>query len=136
MNVSRSLHFRSCGTIEYSEDPYKVVVQVDAEIGRYYLTQLGKTEKVNKPRYPAHISVVRKELPRLNYWRKYHGERIEFEYDHVVYNDDIYFWLNAYSSSLEQLREELGLASTSEITRSPDGRHKFHITIGNKKGLL
>ena len=84
--------------------------------------------------YPSHISVVRKEVPKnMLAWRKYQGQEIAFEYDSVIYNDETYYWLNAYSSALENIRLELGLESLSKYTKSPDGKHKFHITIGNTK---
>lgn len=33
----------------------------------------------------------------------------------------------------KEIRLELGLTATSSITRSPDLKHDFHITIGNFK---
>lgn len=87
--------------------------------------------------YSSHISTVRNETPlNLSVWRKYHQQEISFDYEPFIYNGTVYYWLNAYSKNLEDIRLELGLPNTSEFTRSPDGRHKFHITIGNLKHLL
>lgn len=131
--------FTSIGRIEYYKDPYKLVVKVDPEISRYYFEQATKVAHIdlNRQRYPPHISVVRKEMPiNMGAWGKYHGDKAVFQYEHFVYNNHIYYWLNAYSDQLEYIRNELGLARISRITQSPDGKHRFHCTIGNIKGLL
>ena len=41
--------------------------------------------------------------------------------------DGVYYWLNVYSTRLEDIREELGLK------RLPGSFEAFHITIGNNK---
>jgi uncharacterized protein YaeQ len=125
---------KSVGNLLYSDDPYKLIVSVDDEIGKFYRSLVPKYLAVKKPMYPTHISVVRNQMPvNLSAWRKYHEQEIVFDYDSYIYNDELYYWLNAYSKSLEDIRVELGLPSTSKYTRSPDGRHMFHITIGNLK---
>ena len=92
--------------------------------------------QVKKPMYSSHISVVRNEVPpNLNMWGKYQGVKISFEYEPFIYGDELYYWLNAYSSILEDVRVELGLPNISDITVSPDRKCKFHITIGNTKHL-
>lgn len=126
--------FSSVGTLEYSENPYKLIVSVDDNIGRYYYSFIPKYVYARIQMYPSHISVVRKEIPKnMLAWRKYQGQEISFEYEPFIYNDETYYWLNAYSPTLEDIRVELGLAPRSRYTYSPDGRHKFHITIGNTK---
>jgi hypothetical protein len=128
--------FTSVGRLEYSDNPYKLIVRVDPEIVRYYFEQVTKIGHIdlNRQRWPPHISVVRKEVPvNKSAWNKYQGSRITFNYDHYVYNDHVYYWLNAYSDQLEVIREELGLTCVSKFTQSPDGRRRFHITIGNLK---
>lgn len=126
--------FKAVGNLVYSNDPYKLIVSVDDEIGKYYRSLVPKYLAVRKPMYPTHISVVRKEAPvNLSAWNKYQGQEIVVGFDNHIYNDELYYWLNAYSNQLEDIRSELGLLSTSELTRSPDGVHKFHITIGNLK---
>lgn len=129
--------FTSTGFLKYYTDPYKLIVEVDQGISDYYRSTIPKYIKTNKQLYPAHISVVRKEIPpNLNVWNKYQDKEIEFQYEHYVYNDDVYIWLNVFCDELEFIRKELGLSTCSGITMSPDGRHKFHCTIANRKGIV
>lgn len=129
--------FSSIGKLIYSENPYKLIVEVDDEIGRYYRSFIPKPVNIKRPLYPSHISVIRNEIPILpSYWKRYHNQEIKFDYEHYIYNGPIYYWLNIFSVTLEDIRDELGLDTTSQYTKSPDGRHKFHITIGNTKHLL
>ena len=124
--------FHSTGQIAYFANPphYKSIVVVDSELARYYRQQVPVEVKLNRPKYSAHISVVRNEIPvNLNAWAAYEGQAIEFEYEHQIYNDELYYWLNCYSPRLEEIRQELGLTST----RSPNGAHRFHCTLGNLK---
>ena len=124
----------STGTLIYSNNPYKLIVLVDNEIGRYYRALIPKYLDVRKQFHDSHISVIRNENPiNMGFWGSYHNQEINFEYESNIYNDETYYWLNAYSPKLEEIRQELGLQSTSQFTRSPDGAHKFHITIGNIK---
>jgi hypothetical protein len=126
--------FRSIGVLRYSKKPIKIIVEADPEICNFYRSLVPKYIPLARQMYVPHISVVRKETPtNMDVWNKYNNQEIEFEYDNFIYNDEIYYWLNCYSKRLEDIRLELGLSSTSLITRSPDGRHKFHMTIGNLK---
>jgi len=126
----------SIGTLIYSENPYKLIVDIDNEIGNYYRSLIPKYFQVKKPMYSSHISIVRNEVPpNLNMWGKYQGVKISFEYESFIYSDELYYWLNAYSFILEDIRIELGLSNLSKYTKSPDGKHRFHITIGNIKHL-
>lgn len=126
--------FKSVGTLRYFNDPHKLIVEIDPEISNYYQILIPKYVDYNKQKYAPHISVIRKEvIPNLHLWGKYEGQDFEFEYDNFIYMSRNYLWLNVFSEELEAIRFELGLTKTSEITRSPDGRHKFHTTIGNLK---
>lgn len=128
--------FYSVGVLKYFEKPYKLIVQVDYGISEFYRSLIPKYVKVNRQMYAPHISVVRKELPpKMEFWGKYQNKRINFEYDFMVYNNETYFWLNAYARELEEIRLELGLPICSPWTKSPDGRHRFHVTIGNCKNV-
>jgi hypothetical protein len=128
--------FKSIGKLLYHNDPYKLIVEVDEAISDYYQSFMPKYIEYNKQRYTAHISVIRKEIiPNMDLWGKYNLQDIEFEYENYIYISPNFFWLNVYSEELENIRFELGMSRTSEITRSPDGRHKFHITLGNFKNL-
>lgn len=126
--------FKSSGYLRYSKDPYKLIVEVDQSISDYYRSFVPKYVKLNKQAYPALLSVIRKEhVPLMKFWNKYEGHQVEFEYENIIYNDELYYWLNAWSEKLEEIRYELGMKKTSHITYSHDGRHRFHITIGNLK---
>lgn len=128
--------FTSSGRIRYFKDPLKAIVEVDQGISDFYRTLIPKYVRINRQAYPAHISFVRKEVPpNMEFWGKYEKEWIEFEYESWVYNSQTYYWLNVFCPRLEEIRRELGLSLTSGITRSPDGRHKFHCTIGNTKNV-
>lgn len=130
------MFFNSTGILKYSDNPYKLVVDVDEETSRYYRSLIPKYYCVAPQKYSAHISVVRKENPiNIQNWNKYQGKLIQFSYENIIYNDEVYFWLNVFSQELEDIRVELGLESTSILTKSPDGKHKFHSTIGNIKHL-
>jgi len=126
----------SIGKLIYSDNPYKLIVSVESDIGDFYRSLIPKYLDVRKPMHAPHISTVRNETPNnLSVWGKYEGQDVEFQYDSFIYNDDVYYWINCFSSTLEEIRQELGLPTTSQFTRSPDGKHKFHITIGNIKHL-
>lgn len=132
--------FKSIGKLHYSitDVGYKLIVSVDPGIAMYYRSMIPKYIAIPRPqKYPAHISVVRKEIPpNLQFWEKYEEEPVEFFYSPVIYNDDRYFWLNAYCIQLENIRIELGLPVSSKYTRPPGEYRKiFHITIGNIKEL-
>lgn len=130
--------FKSIGKIKYdTSGGYRLTVEIDWELGRYYRSQIPKYIRVNAPRYPPHITVVRlgKEIPpNLKPWGKYKNERVEFFYEHYLHQGKIYFWLNVWCIRLEQIREELGLPVISQYTIPPEGFKKcFHATIANMK---
>lgn len=126
--------FSSTGTLVYSDSPLKLILSVDQGISDFYFSTVPKTFKIRKQMYPAHVSVVRNSsVPKYEFWGKYSGKVIEFEYEDMVYNDETYYWLNVFCKDLEDIREELGLTKSGDVSLSPDGRHKFHITIGNSK---
>ena len=131
---SKLLMIKSVGRLIYSDNPYKLIVEVDQGISDFYYSLIPKSHRVQKQMYSAHISTIRNEIPiNIQFWNKYQNKLVEFEYESFIYNDETYYWLNAYSKELENIRIELGLKETSEFTRSPDGLHKFHITIANTK---
>lgn len=125
--------YKSTGILIYSDNPFKLIVKIDKDISYYYKSLIPKYFRANPQKYEPHISVVRKETPNINFWNLYKNKEINFLYENIIYNDEAYFWLNVYSKELENIRLELGLQNTSEITKSPDGKHKFHITIANFK---
>lgn len=130
--------YKSEGILRYYGPPYKLIVEVDQGIGDLYRALIPKYMPVNRPMYPAHITVVRseKETPViLDSWGKHNGERVEFYYDPEVKVGTVYYWLNVFCKRLEEIRVELGMSVDSPYTRPPEGFLKcFHLTIGNSKG--
>jgi hypothetical protein len=130
--------YESQGILRYSIDSkigHKLIVEVDKEIARYYRSFIPKYHTISLPAYSSHISIVRKELPpNLNVWGKYEGKSIDFWYGDQVKTDDIYLWLTCYSTTLENIRLELGLPLWNEIEK-PLGkfRQSFHVTLANFK---
>jgi len=131
--LSKNNLFKSTGKLHYEDN--KLVVETDRELARYYFSLVPKYVKLNPQRYAPHISVVRKEVPaKMEHWKKYEGESVEFLYEPHVFHGDVYYWLNTFSTRLEEIRLELGLPVSSEYTRPPGGFFKcFHMTIGNTK---
>ena len=133
----------SSGILSYSreENQYRLVLEVDEEIARYYRSLIPKWLDAYKPRWAPHITIVRpeKEMPvNLEHWGKYEGEEVSFEYWNYLFTGKIYFWLNVWSKRLEDVRIELGMPVSSEFTRPPDGAKIggikcFHCTIANQK---
>lgn len=134
------LHYSS-GPLRYSrtsDGGYKLIVEVEKDLAEFYRSLIPKWITVNRQMYPPHISVVRKEVPpKLELWGKHEGEEIKFAYSNHIYNGEVYWWINAFSERLEQVRLELGLPVSSQYTRPPSDRwiRCFHITLANRKGL-
>lgn len=127
--------FKASGTLHYDDrDGHRVILQLSQDLADYYRALIPKYERVFKPRWAAHVTVVRPEIdipPKISYWGNYEGEKIEFLYDPYPLNGNGYFWLNAWSKRLETIRSELGLVNVSKYTLRPTGYDKtFHITIG------
>lgn len=129
--------FESIGVLRYSPEPSNLRVVVDPGIGDFYRAMMPKSISTNRPMYPTHISVVRKEtVPNVEFWGKYEGEPVTFHYSNVVHSGRVYYWLNAFCTKLEDIRLELGLPVSSPYTLPPEGFNKcFHITLANIKQL-
>ena len=112
-------------------------MEFDQEIADYYRALIPKWLNPQRPRWRAHVTVVRqeKEMPTLlEAWGRYEGERVEFLYDATIKMDKIYFWINVFCVRLEEIRLELGLPVSVVYTLPPDGFGKcFHCTIANMK---
>ena len=130
---------KSQGILEYSDYQndigFKLIVKIDPEISVFYRSLIPKYFCVKPQMYAPHISVVRKEHDlNMDYWKRYEGLSVNFEYDNYVHHDEVYWWLNVFSKDLERIRVQLGLPVSSPYTRPPDGFDKaFHITLGNCK---
>ena len=133
--------FQSSGLFQYSDpsEELRLVVAVDPDLTAFYRSLLPKSVRFNKPRWPAHCTIVRtgKENPKnLEYWYKYGSDVVTFNYDPYIYEDNTYFWLNVWCDLFVDIRTELGLPAKSRWTLPPSGGHQcFHITIANKKGV-
>jgi hypothetical protein len=132
----------STGVLRYTPDPNNLRVVVDPGIADFYRSLIPKWITVNRQMYPPHISVIRKEISpiwtyeMIRYWGKYDGQEVSFRYSNIIHSGKMYYWLNAFSTRLEEIRVELGLPVSSEYTRPPCGFSKcFHITLANVKPL-
>jgi len=107
----------------------KAVVLIDPEIAKYSLALIPKYKNIQPQKYSAHITVVRleKETPQIEFWGKHEGEKVPFEYDAAIKSDGIYYFLDAYSKRIGDIREELGLS------RYRVGFRSYHISLGNIK---
>lgn len=132
------MNFKSIGVLRYENAKnydYKLALYIDPEISRYYRALIPKWIKSSPQMYPPHISIVRKEIPpNLEFWGKYEGKKIEFEYEPVIKFGRVYCWLDCFCNRLEEIRLELGLPVDSRYTLPPEGFRKcFHSTLGNFK---
>jgi hypothetical protein len=131
--------YQSTGILRYSTKPLlKLVLEVDSQISDYYRALMPRSIRINRQYYPPHISVVRKEIPpNMDAWDKYEDKEIDFSYENIIHTDGkVYYWINAYSNRLDEIRLELGLPLTSLYTLPPKGFDKcYHITIGNIKNI-
>ncbi len=119
--------FPSLGYLKYGPE-IKLVLAADEGIAEYYRSMVPKSITINPQRYPAHVSVVRRETPPLmSAWGVHEGAPVWFEYENIIANDEKYYWLNVRCKRLEEIRVELGLEP------HPWWRNSYHLTIGNVK---
>jgi hypothetical protein len=111
----------------------KMVVNVDQGLVDVAFAMTPKYHRLQRQKYPPHISVVRNEWFESPLWGKHEGEVVEFTYDPCTRNDETYHWLRVWCDRLGEIRQELGLSPSRDLTRPPDGEDCFHITIGNTK---
>lgn len=128
----------SSGILKYDKKEgygHKLTLTVDPEIVLLYRSLIPKYIEIQPQKYAPHISVVRREtVQNLQFWDKYEGEEIEFEYSPVIRSGTVYYWLDVYSKRLESIRRELGLPVDSQFSVPPLGYSKtFHFTLGNCK---
>lgn len=104
-------------------------LELDSEIARYYRSLIPKYVSQDAQKHAAHLTVVRlhKESPDVSRWLWRNGERLSLRYSPEVREDERYFWLDAYSEDVGDVREALGLS------RFRDGFDCYHITIANRK---
>jgi hypothetical protein len=103
------------------------------ELYRWFLQRQGI--RSNKPRFGAHVSVIRAEhVSNVVLWKTLHAQTVKFNFSPEIFQDETYLWLPIEASELSEIRESLGLTPVKfGVTMSPNGQHKFHLTIGNTK---
>lgn len=133
--------FKHSGVLRYS-GAYRLVLDIDDELARYYRALLPKWRPCAPQRYQTHVTVVRPEKeipPNLAVWGKYEGERVEFYYEPGLRQGKVFYWLRVCCTRLEDIRLELGLPVTLSFDSSEASyvappapfRKYFHTTIGN-----
>lgn len=132
--------FTSRGIVKYdTKKGYRATVEIDQQLADYYFSLIPKYHRVIRPRYAAHITLVRPEIEiptNLEYWEKYQNESVEFLYSNEITNDKGFYWIFAWSKRLEKIRNELGLFVGHRIIPPPPGFDKnFHCSIAKNKDL-
>lgn len=128
--------YESKAIVHYGPD-IRVIAEIDQNISDYYRSLIPKYYYAVPQRYRSHITIVRtkKESPsKLEFWGKHQGRQITFHYESYIYFDGTFFWLNAYSEEIGEIRQELGLPKYRD-DRAFGGvlRNEYHITIANVK---
>jgi len=124
------MRYEGKAILEYSIRS-RVVAWIDDQIARYYFSLIPKAKYPMRQMYPPHITVVRSHpieiVENREPWGKYEGREITFRYDGLVQFRFPYFYLDAWSEEIGEIRKELGL----EPYRP--GFDRYHITIANIK---
>ena len=111
---------------------YRMALDVDPAIAEYARSLIPAYHRVQKPKFPPHMSVVRQREPLVDFER-FSGEVVSFRYAMGLHNDDTYWWLIADSQRLREIRSELGPPELAWCCRPPDDTECFHITVANTK---
>lgn len=114
-------------TAGQAQNSWWMIVECPKDIIEYYQYWITKEtgNKLNRPLFGAHISVIRGEEPpevKKRLWKKYHEEEISLEYEHKSNTNGEYWWLEVTCERLKEIRKEIGLAEEVEFG--------FHLTIG------
>lgn len=126
--------FKSSGAIIYYPN-FWAVIYVDQNISNYYnhWVYLHYFKKINKQKYPAHITVVYGEkyndIPTLEQnkpWGYNAGEEIEFEYTNEIFYDEPFWKIPVICPKIDEIRKNVGLKVLF---------CDKHITIGNEKSI-
>ena len=141
--------FRSIGKVVYdpprgtmkNRTQWWCILNIDREITRYYrwwvtkqYNPFGITDwKVHAPAWDAHVSIIRGERPpqdKMHLWKKYQGQRFDFEY-YPVGNfyavpprkgeaPGLFFLIDVECPELVEIRKEFGFKYD----------WKLHLTFG------
>jgi hypothetical protein len=131
------MRFKAQGKLEYGPG-IRAVVSVNEDIARYYRRLIPQYLNAKPQAHPAHLTVVRTaiEVPtNMEVWEKYYEEEVEFEYSNKIKFYYPYFFLDAWSLRIGDIREELGL-SRFRIVHPFGYKNCYHITIANVKDNL
>lgn len=106
-----------------------VVAELDDTVGKYYrkLFQYAcwGTDKLVKPHWGSHITIVRNEEPPIDnrlLWEERAGEEIWVRIFLTPQTDGHTHWLPVYSEGGLNIRSELGLLRQPEVP--------FHLSFG------
>jgi hypothetical protein len=128
---------KSTGILRYSPQllgnrgqKWWLVLDCDPSVGQYYrhLYWLARhrVEKMLRPAWQEHITVVRNEEPPLQkLWQKHEGLEVGFWYNLLPATNGTYWWLQVECSQLLDIREELGLSRDPEVP--------LHLSFGHTK---
>lgn len=111
-----------------------IVLDCNTSLTNYYRHLYHRSvyfcNKLEPPKYGAHVTIIRQELPGVNYhlFNKFDGQRIEFTYHpDLANNNSKYWWLPVTCPRLDEIRSFFGLGPPL---------FPYHITYGVKTGLL
>lgn len=93
---------------------------------RNYFKLIPKYKCAQPQKYPPHITILRKTVERpAGNWGYRDGAMIDVSYDSCIQHNNLYYWLDAWSKDIQEIRVALGL---------PEFRFdRYHITVGNSK---
>lgn len=120
----------SNGIVHYdtADGPW-VTVWVDQQLADYCHSLIPKYHRVCRPRWKAHVTVVRPEdfpvNPDLQHWGKHEGEKVNFVYDPTVLYEKGFWWFNLWCVTMEDIRKELGVVYCKPHYYSPTGIFKM-----------
>lgn len=104
------------------------VAYIDQGIVDFYFSLIPKARYVARQRWPAHVTVIRKDKERFTKKiKQYDGCEVEIKYNPTIVYQEPYYFLDAWSDELGEIRESVGLPKYREPYNS------YHITLGNVK---
>ena len=127
--------FKSTGKLVYDNKKRRCVLLVDRGIAEFYRALIPKAQPWQIPMYPTHITVARTGIEKVSdkLWGYGSGRRVHFTYDPYVWIGKTYIFLDAFSSELEDIRENLGLPRQRMPHPVAKDYYCFHLTIANLK---
>jgi len=131
--------YSSNGIVHYdTAEGHWCNVSVNQQLADYYYSLIPKSLRVVRPRWKAHVTVVRPEdnPTNLENWGKHEGEIVPFVYDPTILYEGGFWWFNLWCVTMEDIRKEIGLSIKSRITIPPPGYSKcFHCTIAKDSAI-